>query len=251
MRKRVRIGLAVVAVIVALSGITLLVTWRAYRHVPEFYSEALDANPAQARQASEEMSSRVTMFYSDVKRQGEWQASFTAQQVNGWLAVDLEEKHAGLLPPHIQEPRVEIDSAALTLALRIRTDNVDTVFSLAVEPYVAEPNTIAFRLKSARAGALPVPMSDVLKYINEAAARMETPLRWTQIEEDPVALWTFTPHRDEDDNLLWLDKIMLADGQIFLSGHTIPPGGSSPTKTDKVWPSRVANEIRQQSKSQN
>ena len=41
-----------------------------------------------------------------LRRMGGWEAHFTDQQVNGWLAVDVPKNHPDLLPPEISHPRV-------------------------------------------------------------------------------------------------------------------------------------------------
>lgn len=224
-------------------------TYQAYRHVPDFYATALTIKPEEQREASQELSSRVTMLYSDTQQQGDWKALFTQEQINGWLAVDLVEKHGKVLPPTIHDPRVEITDEAATLALRIQDESIDAVFSLSMEIYLAESNVVAFRLRKARAGALPVPMSEVLLHLTAAAEHLNLPLRWTQVEDDPVALLTIEPQKDSDDNVLHLDVLELRDQEIFFSGRTVPAGESVPNNRSAL-PSHVARDNQARPKSQ-
>ena len=250
MNRKLRIALFVLLGFVALAGAFFFGTYQAYRHVPDFYSSALTLKPEEQREASQELSSRVTMLYSDTQREGDWKALFTEDQINGWLAVDLVEKHGELLPESIQDPRIEITEEAVTLALRIQDESIDAVFSLTVELYLAEPNVVAFRLRQARAGALPVPMSEVLTHLTAAAEHIDLPLRWTQVEDDPVALLLIVPQRDKNDNELQLDILELHDKEIFFSGRNLPVTGKPKLDNGAALPSRLAREIYNRPKSQ-
>jgi hypothetical protein len=244
MTRKWRIGLFATLGLTALGAAFFLGTYRAYRYVPDFYEDALTAKPEEQREASQELSSRVTMLYSDTQQTGDWKALFTQDQINGWLAVDLVEKHGELLPPTIHDPRIEISPEAVTLALRIEDESINAVFSLSVEIYLAESNVVAFRLRKARAGALPIPMSEVLVHLTEAAKQLNLPLRWTQLEDDPVALLTVEPQKDSEDNVLYLDALELQDKEIFLSGRTMPAGEVSPHNGGAMLPTHVAQEIQ-------
>ena len=243
MSGKVRIVVFLFLGLAALAGAFFLGTYQAYQHVPDFYSDALTAKPEEQREASQELSSRVTMLYSDAQREGDWKALFTQDQINGWLAVDLVEKHGDLLPPTIQDPRIEITEEAVTVALRIQDEAMDAVFSLEIEPYLAESNVVAFRLRRARAGALPVPMSEVLAHLKNAADHIDLPLRWAQVDDDPVALLTIVPQRDKDDNELQLDILELHDKEIFFSGSTVPATAERGPDNGAALPSRLAREI--------
>lgn len=248
MTRKLRIGLFGALFLILLGGGFFLGTYRAYRHVPAFYEAALTAEPEQQREASQEMSSRVTMLYSDTQKQGDWKALFTQDQINGWLAVDLVEKHGDTLPPTIRDPRVEITPDALTLALRVEDESINAVFSLTLDIYLAESNVVAFRLRKARAGALPVPMNEVLSHLTTAAEHLNLPLRWTQVEDDPVALLTIEPQKDSHDNVLYLDVLELQEREIFFSGRTVPADEAG-SHVGSSLPTYVAREIQLRDKS--
>ena len=210
-----------IAVAVVLAG-----TYTASQQVPEFYSQALALETSKAQKASQELGSRVSMLYNEVRRTGRWDALFTAEQINGWLAVDLVENHADLLAPNVQDPRVQIDEGEITLAARIEGETFSTVFTLTFEPYLYAPNVVAFRIIKARAGLLPIPMTDVLREVTYAVETVGLPLSWTQVDGDPVALVTLIPHRTKDESVRWLDQLEVHTGEIYVAGRTTPANGS-------------------------
>jgi len=240
MRKAFRIAAVTLLVLVALVGAGLFGVYQASRYVPKFYQTALQTDVHAQAEASEQLSSRVTMLYSDTRQQGNWSAVFTTEQINGWLAVDLEEKHRDAIPEEIRQPRVEIDDKLLKLAVRIEEENLTTVLTLGVEAYVDEPNVIALRFRKIRAGALPVPRSEVIKYVGQAAERLNLPLRWSQTEGDPVALVTLPQQRNEEKKLVRLENLELHEGELYLSGQTVEDSATDGPRTELRWPSRVA-----------
>lgn len=202
----------------AIAGFTL---YRASQHVPEFYEQALVQKPAIERQASDEMLANATRLVNAAKRQGDWECTFTEQQINGWLAVDLEENHPKLLPREVHDPRVSITKQRIQIGWQVEHEKFHGVVSLDVALSVSEPNVLALRVMSARAGAVPLPLAEVLEKISTGARDAGLPVRWVQEGGDPVALVTVEP---EDDGKLerLLDRVELRDGEVYLAGTTRP-----------------------------
>ena len=203
-----------------LAGAAAVVVYRAAGHVPEFYREAVAVEPAKQQAASEVMIKRAAELASDVQKPGTWQATFTAEQVNGWLAVDLVKNHADMIPGTISDPRVAITPDAVTVACRYREGRINTVLSLAVDVYLEKPNVVALRVRRARAGTLPLPLDNVLKQIARATDRLEWRIDWRQADGDPVALVTIPSPRDKHRRVVQLQTLRLGNGEIFVAGTT-------------------------------
>jgi hypothetical protein len=209
--------LALAALLVAGGGLAL---FQAARQVPDFYPRALEADTAAQRVASDEMLQKAAALASDLKREGSWRALFTAEEINGWLAVDLVENYPGALPESVSDPRVAIAPDQLTLACRLDRGDWQCVVSLLVEVYLAEPNVLALRIRQARAGVIPLPLDEVVQQITRAASRMDLKLEWRQAGGDPVALLSIRSPKNADGKLLRIELLELADGEIYLSGSS-------------------------------
>ena len=201
---------------VVLAGVLL---YRASQQVPEFYEKALQADPAVQSEASDKMLQKASGLASDLEKRGEWQALFTEEEINGWLAADLARNHPHALPEGISSPRVAIAPESLTIACRLHRGNLQGVASLTVEPYLAEPNVIAVRIRSVRIGALPLPLGQVLDRVTEAARQADVRLEWQQADGDPVALVRIPPTRD-DRQQVHLENLRLGEGEIYIGGTT-------------------------------
>ena len=219
MRKRLRIAALLGCGLLLVIALGLGGLYWALKHEPEFYRDAVRLDRSLQQQASDQMLQRAAALRSDVEKEGRWQAIFTAEQINGWLAVDLPENFPDALPESFRDPRVEIRPDGMTLACRLKQGGTTTVVTLTVEPYLPEPNLLALRIRDARAGLLPMPLTSVLDAMSEAAGQIGFPLDWQRADGDPVALICTAPP-DRDGKLVRIETIQLGDGKIYLVGTT-------------------------------
>ena len=222
-RKRLAILTTVLCLALLVVGGGLFTLHRASQYVPEFYGPAIQADPADQEDASDKMLQKAAALVSDVGNEDEWKSLFTEDEINGWLAVDLVENHPDALPPSVTDPRVSIEPDRLTLACRYDRGGWKCVLSVVADVYLAEPNVVALRIRKARAGAVPLPLDEVLDRITTAARKMDFELRWQQAEGDPVALVSIRPPRDEEKRVVRIESIKLGDGEVYLAGSSESP----------------------------
>ena len=220
MRKKLYIAGAVFCGLLLAVAAGLLLLYRGAQQVPEEYRRAVDVKRAALQQGSDEMLRQAAALASDVKQEGQWQALFTAEQINGWLAVDLPENHPRTLPEDMSDPRVVIKPDSVVLFCRFRRKNLESVLSLTVEPYMAEANVLALRIRRVRAGLVPMPLENVLAAVSKAARKAELPLQWRRADGDPVALVTIPQPRDEQNKVVEIESLRLGEGEVYLSGRT-------------------------------
>ena len=218
MRRRVRWSLWIVGCLAVLAVIGLVACFIALRHVPAFYDKAMKLSEEELNKGSEHMLRQIAALHGASRRPGHWKARITAEEINGWLAVDLVKNHPRALPPGVSDARVAIRPEGMTLACRAKVAGQSSILSLTVQPYMPEPDVVALRLMCARAGALPVPLGRVLDRLSQAARALQLPLQWRQAGGDPVAMLAL-PGVD-GDQVARIDAIELGDGWIDLSGTT-------------------------------
>jgi hypothetical protein len=222
-RKRIRL-IAICGGGVLLAVGALLAIYGASQHVPGFYREALAANRADSEKASSEMLQQITAFASDLRKEGPWQAVFTASQINGWLAVDFARDYSAALGTALQEPRAAIQSDRVAIACRLAWGHLSSVVTLTAEPYLAEPGVLALRLRGAKAGMLPLPLRKVVDEISATARHTELNLRWRKVDGDPVALISFVTPADAKGKHVRIESLRLANGEIYIAGTTETAG---------------------------
>jgi hypothetical protein len=220
MPRTLRLILFISGGIILLLVLVLLGLYRAYRYEPEFYRKTLAVEPAVSEKASEQLIRRALDFENRVKREGPWSATFTAEQINGWLAYDLPKNHPQLLPPELHEPCIVIEPNRIQFACRYEKGVKSSVLCLTVELYLPEPNVLAVRVVGATAGKIPLPLKDLENQISEAAQNTRCRVDWKQIDGTPVALMTFPRVGERGDLVMKIKNVKIDDGLIQISGTT-------------------------------
>jgi uncharacterized protein YpmS len=217
MSRRTRLSLIAAVALIALIVAVLLGLYFAAQKEPAFYRDALEIKQPVLDDANGRMLKKIGSLQSAVTQPGHWHSVITAEEINGWLAVDLHKNHPKLLPPSVYSPRVAITPNEMSVACRCRWQGVDTVLSLTFQPYVSEQSVIALRIIRGRAGIVPVPLKGVLDGISKGAADMQLRLIWAQDGSDPVALITLP---DDDERIVRIESIELKKGEIHVWGVT-------------------------------
>jgi hypothetical protein len=204
--------------LLVLAAVALVALYSAARYEPAFYRKAMETDRAALEKGSDRMLQKAAALQSSLAKVGHWEFLFTADEINGWLAVDLARNHPHTLPPTLRDPRVAITPNEITVACRFEQSGLSSVVSLAVGPYVPEPNVVAVRIVRARAGLLPLPLGAVLDRLSQAAGDLRLQLRWRHSGGDPVAM--FSVPGDDGERIVRIETVRLGDGEIFIAGTT-------------------------------
>jgi hypothetical protein len=194
--------------------------YNAAQHVRPFYTQALQLEPEVLERASRELESQATALYSDARKVGRWQALFTAEQINGWLALQLDEFQDRRLPGRIRDPRVAISPELLSLGFRATSGNIDTVVSIDAGIFLTEDGAVAIRLMSVQAGALPLPVMQLADEVAAACQELSLPIRWSREEGQPVAIVELHSDVSTGKHRFYIDALELGDGELYVAGHT-------------------------------
>jgi hypothetical protein len=224
-------------IVVVATIITLFLgVYRATKHEPQFYRQALEVDRTKHAVAGDQLEKNVLDLHNEVRRAGRWEAVFTQSQVNGWLAVDLPEKFGKSVPKTISDPRVRIDERAIHIAARYDDGKVESVVSLVLSAHLTnEPNEIAVRIEKARAGLLPLPLKKFLDKIRASAKSAELDLRWAQADGDPVAIVRLPEeHPEYGGRIVRIDTLELRDGEVYVAGKTSDETAQASVSSRKV-----------------
>ena len=220
MRRHLRPVLLVGLLLLLAAAAAVVLLYRTSRQVPEFYRLALEVDPATQRTASDKMVQQTAALIGDVQKQGPWQAVFSEEEINGWLAVERVKTYADLIPDTVTDPRVRIEPESLTLAFGYRDATRQGVVSLALDLYLVEPNVVALRVRKARVGALPLPLESILKEVAKATDQLDWQVDWRQAGGDPVAQITIPPLKSHGGRVVQIETLRLEKGRILVAGTT-------------------------------
>src|SRR5262245_39198763 len=93
------------------------VYWAAQR-APSFYRQALAASVADSSEQGDRFERAALALHNAAQHAGRWEASLSADEINGWLAIDLPSKLPELLPRGVSDPRVAIEGDIFHIAVR-------------------------------------------------------------------------------------------------------------------------------------
>lgn len=197
--------------------------YNATQHVPDFYTEALHVEPDMAHETGEVLEEQVFAFSNQVRKPRPWSLQLTDKQINSWLAADLKEKFPELLPEQIEDPRIAVKGKTLLVGCKYNGQSLNSILAVSLDCFLVEgePNVVGIQLHNVTAGALPIPIGQLISEIDTYASKANIPIRWQQRDGDPVALVTIPSTGKEIEGEIRIDALEFKDGEILLSGETI------------------------------
>jgi hypothetical protein len=192
--------------------------WLCLTYQPSYYRDMVRLTREQRAGKAKKFVAQSLQLRNDICNERTWEAVFTDQEVNAWLAEDLVTHFADQLPPEVNEPRVLFDLDRMTLAFQLRQGAVQSVITVVARPRVPQGNTVELTLEKIRAGILPVPADHVLDRIIEYARYHGVDVEWSRKDGYPVVVIRYTPNTDRED--VELEELQFLAGQVRLAGHS-------------------------------
>ncbi len=192
--------------------------WLCLTYQPSYYRDIVQQSRKQREGKARKFVAQSLQLRNDICNEPAWEAVFTDQEVNAWLAEDLVTHFADQLPSEVNEPRVLFELDRVILAFQLRQRGVQSVITVVARPRVPEGNTVELTLEKIRAGILPVPADNVLDRIIEYARCHGIDVEWTRKDGYPVVLIRYTPNLERDD--VQLEELQIRNGQIRLAGRS-------------------------------
>jgi hypothetical protein len=208
------LGICTAAIAAAMGGL-----YWSCQQMPDFYVRALAQDRTTAESAGNDLLRQAANLAGDVRRPGRWQALFTAEQINGWLAMDAQPGHGRMLSPQISNPRVGIENDRAQIAFRWSKPIWSAIVHLETEVYLQSENVVAVRICKARAGWLPLPLGALLEDLISAGRDIGFAIEQQQIEGDPLLLVTLPAAYDRSNKLICLESLELTPNEIYVAGR--------------------------------
>jgi len=212
--KRLRIFALGLAGLVAVPSIA----WVSLTHQPRFYRVMFQVPRERQEQEAKRFVAQSLQLRNDICNEPTWEAVFTDQEVNAWLAEDLVTHFADQLPPEVHEPRVVFETDRITLAFQLDQGAFKSVIWVVARPRVPEPNVLELTLEKIRAGALPVPPDKVLDRIVEHIRERGVDIAWERVDNLPVLTLRYTAEDECED--VKLVRVEIQHGRIRLAGRS-------------------------------
>ena len=214
MKRLLMVGVAVLAVLVTVPAFL----WFSLTHEPSFYRKMVAQAPAVRKAEAKRFLASSLQLRNDIVNEPTWEAVFSDQEVNAWLAEDLVTYFSDLLPPEVHEPRLMFEVDRVTLAFELDRGGIKSVIWVVAVPRVPEGNVLELTFEKIRAGMLPVPADQVLDRIVAHAQERGLEVSWKRDGQYPVATIRYKPTEGRDD--VTLERLHVRKGEIRLVGRS-------------------------------
>ena len=191
---------------------------------PDFYQEALQQQPEEARLQGAAFETQVMGLYNAALQFGPWNGAIHQDQINGWLASELPKKFPEILESQfITDPRVSITAGELSVAGQANFEGLHGVIVARLDIFrTDQKDQFAVRVHSLRAGVFPIPISTFAAEIEKDLARHGLAAQWSEMEGDPVLIVDIPEKRLLLQELYKIEitTIDFEDERMIISGVT-------------------------------
>lgn len=185
---------------------------------PSFYRTRKALTPQRQRVEARQFVAQSLQLRNDILNEPHWEAAFTDEEVNAWLAEDLVAHFADQIPPGVREPRVVFEPDRVTLAFQLDQAGIRSVIWVVLRVDVPEPNRLALTIEKIRAGMVPFSAQGLLEPITRHARARGLDVQWDTSEGLPRAQIGYRADARRADVVL--EQLRILNGQIRLSGRS-------------------------------
>lgn len=192
--------------------------WVSLTHQPDFYRRTAVIPPERRHAEAQKFVAQSLQLRNDIVNEPRWEAVFTDEQVNSWLAEELVEHFSDQIPAGVHEPRVQFELDRVHFGFQLDQGPVRSVVWIAARVRIPGEHELALTVEKIRAGVVPVPANQLLERITEVARSHGLDVRWEEDDGCPVAIIKYTPDPRRRDVIV--DRLQILEGQIRLAGRS-------------------------------
>ena len=209
--------------VLVLAGLGFYV-WHGIYQEPAFYREL--AITPETREFAELnsglMSAKISRCDKAMQRKGSWEIELTQNELNHWLAIEIDEKRPGAISRRIQGVRCQLVADVVRIGARVDVDEFQGVVSVDVVPTVEAPNVLVMELRRIRVGTIPLPRKRLLTLLEEKARELSIPFECLESNGNPSIRIAFSDGElRRGYHSLVLHKILLGAESVSVAGETL------------------------------
>ena len=178
----------VLTVVLLLLVFLLFLFYRATKHVPEFYRQALALSAVDQQQFGDEFKQQLVGLKADLDKNQRFETVLSEDQINGWLATTVAQEYQHRLPTGMRDPRIAIRDGEVRIGSYFRKGKIETVVWLVADLKLTDENTVLeIRLRGLKAGLIPFSIERFQEEITNSLKRAKLGMTWVQGAEEVTA----------------------------------------------------------------
>lgn len=195
-------------------------SWFALTYQPKSYRKMKEAElpPEQRQREAKRFVSHSLQLRNDIHNEPTWEAVFSDEEVNAWLAEELMASFADQIPAEIHEPRVAFEEGRAVIAFELDRGPIRSVISVVCRAHVPEDNVLALTIDKIQAGIVPLPADEWMDRIADNARRHGLDFDWQRDGKSPVAMFRYTTDPARTDVVL--ERVDVSSGRLRMSGRS-------------------------------
>lgn len=229
MNRFLKIGAIVVIVIGAICFLIRFSYHKAITYYPEFYRQRIDIADDKLEQDAKDFVFSSGRMLNDIRRKKEWSATYSEDQINGWLERRIQQDLPGLIPIGSYYPRVHLEQDRINFAMEFCPEDFESIFWAQVRFNVSEPGVYHLIIEQVKLGVIPISRgiikNELKKYFDSAnipceiqatdKGEIELVMDWRDI--DSVNDWKTDPliYRSRK---VTLTDVKILPGELKLAG---------------------------------
>ena len=229
MNRFLKIGAIVVIVIGAICFLIRFSYHKAITYYPEFYRQRIDIADEKLEQNAKDFVFSSGRMLNDIRRKKEWSATYTEDQINGWLERRIQQDLPGLIPIGSYYPRVHLEQDRINFAMEFCPEDFESIFWAQVRFTVPEPGVYHLIIEQVKLGVIPISRgiikNELKKYFDSAnipceiqttdKGEIELVMDWRDI--DSVNDWKTDPLIYHSRKVTLTD-VKILPGELKLAG---------------------------------
>lgn len=200
--------------------LTLYALYLSAQKPPKFYRDCLAVAVDLQQDRNREMLRKIRLLNNDIqKTDAPWEGRFSNEELNGYLAVEVQKESSTLFPSEVKAPRLVIRDRQLDFACRLEQGQLTGILHLAIGVTMPEPNILTLRLKHVALGRLPISKERPLQLLLDALRKQGYAVTEGIQNGDPT-LTIPLDFKYGKDKKIRLENIELLEGGLNVSGTT-------------------------------
>ena len=200
-------------------AVTLATLLLAVKSKPAFYAKSLSVERSVWVQKSKIAVEKTTgAFEKLTPSETKWKTEYSEDEVNGYLAIGLQQDYPKILPKEIKNPRIQLFDDQLKFACEIDAGSFSGVLDLGLKIQFPKPNSCEIRFQNARLGLLPFSSETIRDLLADGLRQSGAKVEMKEIEGDPTFVADFQIPLEEKKLLLLLENLSVQNDVLSLSG---------------------------------
>ena len=223
MNRFLKIGAIVVIVIGAICFLIRYSYHKAITYYPQFYRERIDIADEKLEQNAKDFVFSSGRMLNDIRRKKEWSATYTEDQINGWLERRIQQDLPGLIPIGSYYPRVHLEQDRINFAMEFCPEDFESIFWAQVRFTVSEPGVYHLVIEQVKLGVIPISRGIIKNELKNYFEKANIPCEIQATEKGEIEL--VMDWRDIDSVNDWkTDPLIYRSRKVTLTDVKILPG---------------------------